>query len=98
MGEEMPMARVPCLYLLPLVLAGLTVPRAMGAGYARDFDAVFPAVARDTGASLYPDLLAGVARVSGLNQADGIHPNAAGVNVIAARLAPVVARSLRGLR
>jgi acyl-CoA thioesterase-1 len=83
---------------IAVVLAGLTVPRAMGAGYARDFDAVFPAVARDTGASLYPDLLAGVARVSGLNQADGIHPNAAGVNVIAARLAPVVARSLRGLR
>lgn len=80
---------------IAVVLAGLTAPRAIGAGYAREFDAVFPAVARDAGAVLYPDLLAGVARNPGLNQADGIHPNAAGVNVIAARLAPVVARSLR---
>jgi acyl-CoA thioesterase-1 len=80
---------------IAVVLAGLTAPRAIGAGYARDFDAVFPAVARDTGAALYPDLLAGVARNPGLNQADGIHPNTAGVDIIAARLAPMVARSLR---
>lgn len=80
---------------IAVVLAGLAAPRAIGAGYARDFGAVYPAVARDTGAALYPDLLAGVARNPGLNQADGIHPNAAGVGVIAARLAPVVARSLR---
>ncbi len=81
-----------------VLLAGLTAPRAIGADYARDFDAVFPAVARETGAILYPDLLTGVSRIPGLNQADGIHPNAAGVDIIAARLAPVVARSLRGRR
>lgn len=80
---------------IAVVLAGLTAPRVIGAGYARDFGAVFPAVARQTGAVLYPDLLAGVARDPRLNQADGIHPNAAGVDIIAARLGPVVARSLR---
>ncbi len=80
---------------IAVVLAGMTAPRAIGAGYARDFDAVFPAVARETGAVLYPDLLAGVARNPALNQADGIHPNAAGVTIIAARLAPVAARSLK---
>jgi acyl-CoA thioesterase I len=83
---------------IAVVLAGLTAPRVIGAAYARDFDAVFPAVAHDTGAVLYPDLLAGVARNPSLNQADGIHPNAAGVDIIAARLAPLVARSLRGVR
>ena len=83
---------------IDVVLVGLTAPRAIGAGYARDFDAVFPAVARDTAVVLYPDLLAGVARNSALNQADGIHPNAAGVNIIAARLAPVVARRLQARR
>ncbi len=77
-----------------VVLAGLTAPRAIGAGYAKDFDAVFPAVAGQTGAILYPDLLAGVARVPGLNQGDGIHPNARGAEIIATRLAPVVARAL----
>ncbi len=80
---------------IAVVLAGMTAPRAIGAGYARDFDAVFPAVARETGAVLYPDLLAGVARNPALNQVDGIHPNAAGVNIIAARLAPILARSLK---
>jgi len=83
---------------IAVVLAGLTAPQAIGAGYARDFDAVFPAVAHDTGVVLFPDLLAGVAHIQRLNQADGIHPNAAGVNIIATRLAPVVARSLGKLR
>jgi acyl-CoA thioesterase-1 len=75
-----------------VVLAGLTAPRAVGAGYARDFDAVFPAVARAEHALLYPDLLAGVGPA--LRQGDGLHPNAAGVKVIAAGLAPIVARAL----
>jgi acyl-CoA thioesterase-1 len=80
---------------MTVVLAGVTAPRAIGAGYAADFDAIFPSVARSTGAVLYPDLLAGVARVPALNQADGIHPNPKGVEIIAARLAPVVARALK---
>jgi acyl-CoA thioesterase-1 len=77
-----------------VMIAGLRAPTVIGAGYARDFDRVFPEVARATGADLYPDLLAGVAGVAALNQADGIHPNPRGVAVIVARLAPAVARSL----
>jgi acyl-CoA thioesterase-1 len=83
---------------IAVMLAGVAAPRVMGADYARDFNAVFPTVAKQTGAPLYPDLLAGVERDPHLNQADGVHPNAAGVNIIAARLAPVVARSLKGAR
>jgi acyl-CoA thioesterase-1 len=79
-----------------VVLAGLTAPPAVGAGYARDFAAVFPAVARAERTPLYPDLLAGVGPA--LRQADGVHPNAAGVRVIAAGLAPIVARALRTRR
>jgi len=81
-----------------VVLAGIAAPPAIGRAYARDFDAVFPAVAHAHGAALYPNLLAGVARDPGLNQRDGIHPNAAGVDIIAARLAPVVARALKSRR
>jgi acyl-CoA thioesterase-1 len=77
-----------------VLLAGLAAPRVIGAGYARDFDAVFSAVAREEGVALYPNLLAGVSGHAGLIQGDGIHPNAAGAKVIAARLAPVVARAL----
>jgi acyl-CoA thioesterase-1 len=83
---------------IAVVLAGLKAPRAIGASYAGDFDAVFAAVARAEGVALYPDLLAGVGRAPGLNQADGIHPNAAGVAIIAAGLAPLVARSLKKSR
>ncbi|HWA60677.1 MAG TPA: arylesterase [Caulobacteraceae bacterium] len=81
-----------------VVIAGMTAPAAIGAGYVRDFDAVFPAVARAEGVGLYPNLLAGVGQTPGLNQRDGIHPNAQGVRIIAARLAPVVARALRARR
>lgn len=77
-----------------VLIAGLRAPPVIGAGYARDFDRVFPDVARATGADLYPDLLTGVAGVPALNQGDGIHPNARGVAAIVARLTPVVARSL----
>jgi acyl-CoA thioesterase-1 len=83
---------------IPVVLAGLTAPRAIGASYARDFDAVFPAVARKEGATLYPDLLAGVSGNSALIQADGLHPNARGVEVIVGRLAPVIAGALKRRR
>jgi acyl-CoA thioesterase-1 len=77
-----------------VVLAGLHAPPEIGAGYARDFDAVFPSLAKAMGVTLYPDLLAGVERNKALNQADAIHPNAQGVLVIAGKLAPVVAREL----
>jgi acyl-CoA thioesterase-1 len=76
-----------------VVLAGLRAPKAVGVSYVRDFDAVFPAVAQAERALLYPDLMAGIG--PGLRQRDGIHPNAAGVKVIAGRLAPLVARTLR---
>lgn len=81
-----------------VLIAGLRAPTVIGAGFARDFDHVFPNVARATGADLYPDLLAGVAGLPALNQSDGIHPNARGVATIVARLAPAVARSLVRVR
>jgi acyl-CoA thioesterase-1 len=78
-----------------VVLAGISAPTEIGRGYAQDFNAVFPSLAREHRVALYPDLLAGVARNPALVQGDGLHPNARGVQVIAARLAPVVARALK---
>jgi acyl-CoA thioesterase-1 len=78
-----------------VLVAGIAAPVEVGGGYARDFNAVFPAVARSHGAWLYANLLDGVGRRPALNQPDGIHPNAQGARIIAAKLAPVVAKALR---
>ena len=77
-----------------VILAGMHAPPEMGRGYAKDYDAVFPAVAKAHNVTLYPDLLAGVGRDPALHQPDAIHPNAKGAGIIAARLAPVVKRLL----
>jgi len=77
-----------------VVLAGLQAPAELGA-YARSFNAVFPAVARTQSVPLHASLLAGVALDRRYNQSDLIHPNAAGVRIIARRLAPLVASALK---
>ncbi len=79
---------------IAVVVAGLKPPAVIGRSYAREFEAVFAAVARAHGAALYPNLLAGVAQTPNLNQRDGFHPNAQGVQVIARGLAPVVLKAL----
>ena len=81
-----------------VVLAGLQPPPVIGRAYARDFQSVFPAVAKAQGVALYPNLLAGVAQQPRLNQRDGFHPNAQGVVVIAQGLAPVLLKALAGRR
>ena len=83
---------------IPVMLAGIAIPSALGRSYARDVAAVYADLAAKHRAPLYPNLLAGVGGDRRLNQRDGIHPNAAGVNIIAARLAPVVARALASRR
>ncbi len=83
---------------ITVVLAGIVVPSALGRSYARDVAALYADLASKHGLALYPNLLAGVAGDRRLNQRDGIHPNAQGVAIIAARLAPVVARVLAATR
>jgi acyl-CoA thioesterase I len=78
-----------------VVLTGLSAPGDLGGEFAREFSAVFPAVAKAEKVPIYPNLLAGVLLDERYNQADGLHPNAAGVKIIAKRLAPVVARALK---
>jgi acyl-CoA thioesterase-1 len=79
---------------ITVVLAGMRAPEQLGGAYAREFNAVFRELARAKAVISYPNLLDGVVGIRSLNQRDGIHPNAAGVRVIARRLAPVVAKAL----
>ena len=71
-----------------VLLAGMRLPPNYGTEYTKEFQAVFPEVARSTGAAFMPFLLDGVAADTRLNQPDGIHPTAAGYQVIADRLWP----------
>ena len=65
-----------------VILAGMHLPTNYGPDYTRRFDAVFPALARKHKLSFLPFLLEGVAARPGLNQADGIHPNARGARIV----------------
>jgi acyl-CoA thioesterase-1 len=66
-----------------VVLAGMQMPTNMGPDYTRQFAAMYPDLARKTRVTLIPFLLEGVGGVAGLNQADGIHPTAAGHKIVA---------------
>jgi acyl-CoA thioesterase-1 len=75
---------------LPVLIAGMKAPRNLGSEYAASFDAIFPDLAKAYGTGLYPFFLAGVATDPSLNQGDGIHPNAKGVDIIVSSILPEV--------
>jgi len=75
---------------ISVLLCGMVAPPNLGAEYGRAFNSIFPDLAAETGAILYPFFLSGVATDSKLNQRDGLHPTAAGVAVIVDRILPQV--------
>jgi acyl-CoA thioesterase-1 len=77
-----------------VLLLGMRIPPNLGPDYVREFEAVYPRVARDTGAELVPFFLEGVGGVAGLNQDDGIHPTTEGQRRIAATVRPHLERLL----
>ena len=66
-----------------IVIAGMQIPPNMGGDYGAAFRDVFADLARANGAALVPFLLEGVAGHDDLNQADHIHPTAAGHKILA---------------
>lgn len=80
-----------------VVLAGMRAPPNLGGEYASRFNAVYPALAQRQQVAFYPFFLEGVAAAPALNQADGIHPNAAGVARIVEGIAPLVAEVARNI-
>ncbi len=80
---------------IAVVLAGVIPTAGASGAYGREFAGAFAEVARTRGvAAFLPNLMEGIG--VGLRQADGLHPNAEGVRVIAARLTPLVAQALAG--
>ena len=79
---------------LPVLLAGMKAPPNMGPEYQAEFDGMYQRLAAKHGVLLYPFFLDGVAADPRLNQPDGMHPTAAGVDVIVARMLPSVEQLL----
>jgi acyl-CoA thioesterase I len=77
-----------------VMLAGMRAPPNMGSAYTQAFAKSFADVAQKHAIPLYPFFLEGVAAVPALNQADGIHPNGAGVDAIVQRLLPELQKFL----
>jgi len=77
---------------IPVLLSGMLAPPSLGTAYGARFQAVFTKLGQRPGLIYDPFFLAGVAEHPALVQADGIHPNAAGVDIEVARLLPLVVR------
>jgi acyl-CoA thioesterase-1 len=75
---------------IPVLLAGMKAPPNMGADYAKAFDAIYPRLAAKHAVIVYSFFLDGVVADAKLNQGDGMHPTAAGVDIIVARILPSV--------
>jgi acyl-CoA thioesterase-1 len=75
---------------VPVLMLGMRAPRNLGPEYAAQFDPMYQNLSTQYGALLYPFVLDGVALNPKLNQADGIHPNPAGVKIIVDKIFPDV--------
>jgi acyl-CoA thioesterase-1 len=75
---------------IAVLLCGMLAPPNYGSDYAARFNAIYPDLAKSFGVPLYPFFLKGVATEAKLNQPDGIHPTAEGVDVIVKNILPMV--------
>jgi acyl-CoA thioesterase-1 len=75
---------------IAVLLCGMVAPPNYGSDYAARFNAIYPELAKSFGVPLYPFFLEGVAADPKLNQPDGLHPTAEGVEMIVKNILPSV--------
>ncbi|HEU5293025.1 MAG TPA: arylesterase [Cyclobacteriaceae bacterium] len=73
-----------------IVIVGMMVPPNMGGDYTKQFNEIFPSLAKKNNATLMPFLLEGVAGNEKLNLPDGIHPNIEGHKIVAGNVKKVL--------
>jgi acyl-CoA thioesterase I len=83
---------------IELLLAGMEAPRNWGPDYDNAFRSIYPKLAEQFGASLYPFFLKDVATVSRLNLTDGLHPTPQGVSIIVQNILPEVEKLIARIR
>jgi acyl-CoA thioesterase-1 len=75
---------------ISVLLCGMLAPPNYGSDYSARFNTIYPDLAKSSGVPLYPFFLEGVAADARLNQVDGLHPTAEGVDVIVRNILPTV--------
>lgn len=75
---------------IEVLLAGMRAAPNLGEDYGRNFESMYSELAAHDAVLLYPFFLDGVAGEPKLNQLDGLHPGAAGVEEIVRRIMPEV--------
>jgi acyl-CoA thioesterase I len=73
---------------IAVLLAGMRAAPNLGPDYGRDFETIYSDLAARYDLLLYPFFLDGVAAEAKLNQGDGLHPTAAGVDAIVTGILP----------
>jgi acyl-CoA thioesterase I len=73
---------------ISVLLAGMRAIPNLGVDFGRGFEAIYPEIAAKYDALLYPFFLDGIAGEGRFNQRDGLHPLAAGVDVIVDGILP----------
>jgi acyl-CoA thioesterase-1 len=67
---------------IDVILSGMIAPSTYGFNYKKEFDNIYPGLAKKYSLRLIPFLLEGVVLKPELNQDDGMHPNAEGTLII----------------
>ena len=76
------------------LLAGMLAAPNLGPDYGREFNPIFPDLARRHGAALYPFFLEGVAGDARLGLPDRVHPNFQGIKKMVSGITPTVIEAL----
>jgi acyl-CoA thioesterase-1 len=82
---------------IAVLMCGMLAPPNYGSEYAARFNAIYPELSKSFGVPLYPFFLEGVAADAKLNQSDGLHPTADGVDIIVKNVMPMVEALLGAL-
>ncbi len=81
---------------IPVMLTGMLAPPNLGADFSKEFNTIYPALAKKYDIALYPFFMDGLVGNPDLFLPDGLHPTAEGVEIIVGKITPQVVDVLEG--
>ena len=83
---------------IPVLLVGMKNVRNLTPFFGDGFQKIYKELAKEYDTEYYPFMLEGVASQPELNLADGIHPNAAGIDIMAQGMLPEVEKLIKRVK